>query len=326
MTTPVAITITRREYAELLTCDPVETPAAGNVAGPTIASLISAGTELGFFYQGTHFSVRPGYASVFRIEKVGEGVEGLSVGDVVLAMGEHRSYQEHPAADVWPVPAGLSAFDATFARLMGVSMSTLTTATARPPDRVAVAGLGPVGNLAAQIFQSCGYRVLAFDPDAARRELAQRTGVADVRAAAPLDDPAWVGEVALVLECSGHEQAALDACRLVRKRGEVVLVGVPWHRRTELSAYELLHAVFHRYAVVRSGWEWELPRRPADFRTGNIEGNITAALEWLRSGRVRVADSYALYSPQDCQQAYQALLNAREKSLAVVFDWSRLNQ
>ena len=46
--------------------------------------------------------------------------------------------------------------------------------------------------------------------------------------AVPVEDPAYAGEVELVIECSGHEQAAFDGCRIVRKRGEVVLVGAPW--------------------------------------------------------------------------------------------------
>ncbi len=131
-----------------------------------------------------------------------------------------------------------------FCRLMGVSWTTLVTTTARPPDPVVVTGLGPVGNLAAQIFQAAGYAVTAVDPVASRRTLAKQVGLTDVQETVPAI------EVALAVECSGHEQAVLDCCQHVRKRGEVVLVGVPWRKRSELSAFDLLHAVFHRYAVL----------------------------------------------------------------------------
>ena len=317
------VVITSRERAELLPVEvDVESVAPGHVAGSTLASLISAGTELSYAYQSEKFPMYPGYAAVFRVEKIGEGVENFQIGDVVLAMGNHRSFQHHPAADVWKSPAGLSPSDAAFARLMGVSMSTLTTTTARPPERVVVTGLGPVGHLAAQIFQACGYTVLGFDPDATRRELATRGGIANVSASLPLEDAEWADKTALVLECSGHEQATLDACRLVRKRGEVALIGVPWRRRTELYAHELLHAVFHRYVVLRSGWEWEVPLGETEFRVGSISANIEGALRWLRSGEVKVSGLYTTVNPRDCQQAYQALLSAQEKSLAIVFDWA----
>src|SRR5207237_1254329 len=120
-----------------------------------------------------------------------------------------------------------------FARLMGVSMSTLTTTTARPPERVLVTGLGLVGHLAAKIFAACGYQVTACDPSPVRREQAERRGIARVLAAVPVDDPAFARQVALVVECSGHEQAVLDGLKVVRKRGEVSLVGAPWKRRTD---------------------------------------------------------------------------------------------
>ncbi len=317
------VVMTRREHAELLPFEPPAT-AAGHVSGPTLASLISAGTELGWGYQGENFPARTGYAAVFRVEEIGAGVEGIQIGDTVLAMGEHRSHQHHPASDVYKVPAGLSPQDATFARLMGVSMSSLTTTTARPPDRVVVTGLGPVGHLAAQLFQACGYEVLGFDPDAGRRALAEMGGIAQICAQMPLEDPVWKEKVALVLECSGHEGATLDACRIVKPRGEVVLIGVPWRKRTEISAHEILHAVFHKYAVVRSGWEWEVPRRETPFRVGSIDDNLGAALKWLGEGKVRVSGLFSTFDPRNCQEAYQRLLHAQEKGLAIIFDWRKL--
>jgi threonine dehydrogenase-like Zn-dependent dehydrogenase len=318
-----AITITAREQAELLPAEPDSSPLAPReVAGRTVATLVSAGTELAGHYLGSRFPAVPGYAAVFCVETVGSEVTDLAAGDFAFCMGPHRSWQRAARERVVPVPAGLPAAKATFARMMSVTMSTLVTTAARPGDRVLVTGLGLVGHLGAQIFQRCGYRVIACDPDPARQEFARRAGIARVSAEVPREDPAVAGRVALVLECSGHEQAAVDGCRVVRKRGEVVQVGAPWRRQTELSAHELLHLVFHRYVVLRSGWEWELPLEPADFRAGSIFGNVAAALDWLVEGRIAVDDLYALRSPQDAQDAYQALLHHRGERLAVVFDWS----
>lgn len=299
-------------------------PGPGEVSGATVASLVSAGTELALLTRDESFPFHPGYASVFRVEAIGEGVENIEVGDFALAMGNHCSHQKHPVRDIWPVPRGLAPGDAAFARLMGVSMSTLVTTTARPADKVLVTGLGPVGHLAAQMFQAAGYNVLGYDPDGGRRQLAVAGGVRQVCEILPFGEAQWEGKFALVVECSGHEQSALDACRLVRPRGEVVLIGCPWRKRTDLSAHDLLHAIFHKYVVVRSGWEWEVPRHETDFRCGSIQANISAALEWLRDGRVRVSGHYSTYQPSECQAAYDALLAGREKQLAVVFDWTKL--
>lgn len=161
-----------------------------------------------------------------------------------------------------------------------------------------------------------------MDPDDTRRALAAEYGLRRRYASAPLDEPSLAGQVDLVLECSGHEAAALAGCKLVRKRGEVVLVGVPWTRHTELSAHDLLTTIFHQYAVVRSGWEWEVPPQPTDFVTGSLYGNYAAGLQWLATGQVRVQGLYSLMSPADCQTVYQGLCDHSLPRPAVVFDWA----
>jgi threonine dehydrogenase-like Zn-dependent dehydrogenase len=320
--TETAVTVTAREQVELL---PIERDPSllgpHEVTGRTLATLISAGTELAGAYQGTRFPTTLGYAAVFEVEAVGAEVSGLSVGDLAFCMGPHRSFQRQSRDRVVPVPAGLTPEVATFARMMSVSMSTLTTTTARPPQIVVVTGLGLVGHLAAQIFDRCGYEVIACDPVPSRRAFAEEAGLRRVLADVPLDDPHVAGHVALVLECSGHEAAALAGCRVVRERGEVAQIGAPWRRQTEITAHEILHAVFHNYVVLRSGWEWELPLHESDFRTGSIFANLAVALQWLAEGRIRVDHLFTRVAPREAQQAYQDLLHRRGERLAVVFDW-----
>lgn len=315
------IVFTAKEKAELVDCErPSEPLGPKEVEGRTLATVVSAGTELAG-YTGDSFPLKPGYAAVFEAESVGGEVSGVKPGDVLLCMGPHRSFQRGAVEGMLPVPKGLAPEHAAFARLMGVSMTTLVTTAARPPARVIVTGLGPVGHLAAQVFRASGYEVTGCEPSARRREFASSFGITDVRESVPLDDPALVEEVALVVECSGHEQAALDGCRIVRKGGEVVLVGVPWRRRTDVTAHEILHAVFHRYVVLRSGWEWELPFRNRDFARGSIFENIAGALKWLAEGRVRVDGLYAALAPGEAPDVYRRLAESSFEKLAAVFDW-----
>jgi threonine dehydrogenase-like Zn-dependent dehydrogenase len=137
----------------------------------------------------------------------------------------------------------------------------------------------------------------------------------------PVDDAAIRDHVALGLECAGHEQATLDLLRVVRKRGEVVLVGVPWVERAHVSAHQVFHEIFHRYVVVRSGWEWELPRHDTEYRTGSIFGNLRTALRWLAEGRVDTRGIAVTFNPQDCADAYALVDGGAADALSVVFDW-----
>jgi threonine dehydrogenase-like Zn-dependent dehydrogenase len=313
-----AIAFAAKELAELVDWPLDAAPLrADEVAGRTLATLASPGTELNGYLAERSQPALSGYASVFEIDEVGADVRDLRPGDVVFAMGPHASRQRVHRSMAVPVPRGLEPTVAVFCRLMGVGWSTLTTTIARPPDRVLVTGLGPVGNLAAQVFAAAGYEVTAVDPVATRRDLAARHGLRDLRATAEkLGD-----EVALAVECSGHERAVLDAINAVRKRGEVALVGVPWRQRCDLSAHALLHAVFHRYVVVRSGWEWEVPTLPREFACGSIVANWAAGLRWLADGRVRVDGLAARVRPQDAQRVWQDLLHKRGTP-TVVFDWT----
>ncbi len=313
-----AIAFTGSEKAELVywPLDPAPLRAE-EVTGRTLVTLVSPGTELNGYLAARTTPGLSGYTAVMEIDAVGAAVTDLKPGDHVLCTGPHAARQRHARAMVIRLPAGLAPTTAVFARLMGVSWSTLVTTTARPPDQVLVTGLGPVGNLAAQVFTAAGYRVIAIDPVAARRELAASFGLPDVRSVVPSD----LREGAqLAVECSGHEQAVLDCVKAVRKRGEVALVGVPWKQRTDLSAHALLHAIFHRYVVVRSGWEWEVPGHARDFTVGSINANLTGALDWLADGRVRVDGLATVHRPADAQQVWQDLRHQRGAPTAI-FDW-----
>jgi threonine dehydrogenase-like Zn-dependent dehydrogenase len=322
-----AVAFTAQEQVELITRDDPGPLGAGQVRGKTLYTLVSPGTELAYGYRGLRYQgqasypVFPGYAAVFQVEDIGTEVEEYQPGDVVFCMGRHQSVQQVDAQNVVPVPAGLAPEMAPLARLMGVSMTTLMTTAARPGERVLVSGAGPVGYLGAQVFKAAGYEVLVVEPDERRRQNVVSGGIPAVYPCVPVDDPEIADTIALALDCSGHERAVLDACRIVRKGGEVALVGVPWRRQTELYAHDVLIEVFHRYIVLRSGWEWEIPHHAADFRPHSIYGDFRTALRWLAEGKIALEGLVQLVRPADAPEVYRSLLLKTTPELFAVFDW-----
>lgn len=321
-----AVQFVAREQAELSAVERDPTPLAPDeIAGRSIVTLISAGTEsTGSYTAEGNFPRGSGYAAVFEVESVGADVDDVKAGDCIFCMGNHQSYQRIKRDAGLLVPEGLAPEAAVFARLMNVSLTTLTTTTARPPEKVIITGLGIVGNLAAQNFTNAGYDVTACEPVDTRRNVAIECGLKNVLSTVPVDDPEIAGTVGLVVDCSGHEQAVLDGCNVVRKKGEVVLLATPWRRYTEMYAHTVLHAIFHKYVVVRSGWEWELPNRPTEFRTNSIYGNLAAGLRWLAEGRMSVAPLAMKIAPDDPQTVYQNLLHRRSERLTYIFDWTEV--
>jgi threonine dehydrogenase-like Zn-dependent dehydrogenase len=303
------------------------------VEGRTCASLVSPGTELNWYYDPVsasdhQYPVLPGYAAVFEVERTGHAVTGLVPGDLVLdPSGRHASWQRSNADLLVPVPVGLSPTAATFARLMAVSMATLSTTAARPPEAVGVSGLGLIGHLAAKIMSAAGYTVTAWDSDEHRRTLLDVRGIQVVdRAPVPdghlLDDPDVSGPLSMVIECRGNAAAVLESSGSVRRGGEVVLVGVPWRRSSEVAAHDLLRVVFHRYATIRSGWEYQVPDLPTEFRGASTRANLDAALQWLASGRVTVDGLAETILPQAAARTYDAMYTRSWPALSAIFDWS----
>lgn len=126
-----AVAITAKEHAELVDIAPPGVLGANEIRGKTVCTLISPGTELAYNYSGTSFPSFPGYAAVFVAEEMGGDVKGVAAGELLFCMGPHRSFQQVEASWARPVPKGLAPEKAILARLMGVSMTTLVTTTAR---------------------------------------------------------------------------------------------------------------------------------------------------------------------------------------------------
>lgn len=321
----------KAETAQLVECSRDGSPLKPHeVAGRTLYSLISNGTEMNV-YLGNYvkeglewgrFPFVPGYAATFEVEAVGEDVKDIQPGAVCFSMGLHRSWQRETREKVLRVPAGLSPEVAPFARLMNVTMTSLTLTTARPPGCVVVTGLGPIGLMGALIFQRCGYRVIGVDPHDGRRAVASVLGLQDVRKSVPLDDPAVVNKVSLVLECSAHERAVLDGVNVLEKGGELILVGVPMSRKTDMYAQELTNRIFRKAITVRSGNEWQVPLTGAEFRKNSYWGNLEAGLRWLADGSVPVKDSYMVVPPTDPQSLYEDIRYQRTAKPSVVLDWT----
>ena len=268
-----------------------------------------------------------------RWSQVGCEVTGIAPGDRLLCQGANRSTQRYVPHLTVSVPDGIDPVTAVLARMMGVSMTTLMTTAARPGDLVAVTGLGPVGYLAAHLFRLANYEVIAVDPDARRRRWAAASGIARVYERLPRDDPHVAERVDLVVECSGNEGAVADACKVLATGAEVVLVGTPWVRKTEVYAQEILNAVFFRMATLRSGWEYEIPLRRLPFTNrghdrdySNARHTVLSgyrkALAWLGAGRIPLDGMVRTVSPRAAAAVYRGLQRREYEELFLVWDWT----
>lgn len=327
------IVFTNEQTAELLECPADITPLKPEeLAGKTLYTLISPGTELNM-YLGNYskrglnwgkFPCYPGYAAVFQVEQVGCDIDDIKLGDFVYCMGKHKSFQRIARSESIVAPKGIDPKLVPFCRIMNVTMSSLTDTLSRPPAKILVTGLGVVGLLGAQIFALCGYDVTAVDPLEQRRACAQHIGIKKVMAQLPLNDAEYVGKVSMLLECASVEQTVLDGCKLVKKGGEIIMVGTQMVRSSEIYAQELLYQVFRNNVIIRGGSEWRIPLHETDYRQNSCFMNMKTALDWLAEGSVRVDGLYGTVSPCNPQETYQKVMKKEMDKLCTLFDWNAI--
>lgn len=167
----------------------------------TLFSGISAGTEL-TQYRGTNpfmhrrfdetqrlfsddgapswgWPVRNlGYEEAGEIIEVGSAVTDLRVGQRLFGAWNHKT---HHVADAGYVRERLLPEDADarigiFSHIGAVALNGVHDAQVRIGDTIAVFGLGVPGQIVVQAARASGARVIAIDPDAARREVSLRLG------------------------------------------------------------------------------------------------------------------------------------------------------
>ncbi len=125
--------------------------------------------------------------------------------------------------------------------------AVFATSTQDLPGRsVAILGCGPVGLFSIAIARASGAaRVLASDRVAFRLGLAEQLGATVVDVSATDDVPGWFREhneddgIDVVFEMSGASASIVDAFRIVRNGGHVVLFGIP-ARPVEIDVAESL--------------------------------------------------------------------------------------
>lgn len=307
--------------------------------GPTEAiirtrvTLLSPGTELANL-QGrlAMLSDEPrkfpmtkvGYANVGTIIAAGRDVQA-EPGDRIYTMGNHASVVRVDTQQAFCalVPANLSDEEAVFVRLAVVSMTTMRTTSAHGGDRVAVMGLGLVGNLAAQVFQTCGMCVNGIELSETRRAIARQCGLANVHATATMPD--LLRRHRLVVEATGSAEALAGAMGLAQDGGEIVMVGAPWDGdANSVPSSRLTRDLFARFLRLRSGSEWEIPRQPQPGSPHSIRQNVETGLEWLATGRLQVMPLIThRLSPDAIQTAYEGLLYHKDEYLGVILRWNQ---
>ena len=277
-----------------------------------------------------------GYSLAGVVEQVGEGIDDVSVGDLVACAGnEHALHGELnwvPKNLYTPVPDGASAEHAAFGTVGAIALQGVRRGEPQLGDVALVIGLGLVGQLVVQLLVASGVRVLGADPDEQRCELAERVG-AEVCAAPGTERLASAGaavtgghgvdQVYLVAGGSSNEPVEL-AARLARDRARVVDIGkcrldLPWN-----ACYDKeLDVRFSRsYGPGRydPGYELDGHDYPIGYVRWTERRNLACFLDLVARGRVDVAPLIGHTADlATAVETYQQLADGDLNAVAVLF-------
>ena len=334
------VVVTGQHQVELQTTDtdaPVLT--ANELLIDTEYTFISSGTELAnytgrepkVFQKGAwcEYPWRSGYANVGIVRDVGAGVTRAAPGDRVFTYGRHASTISYSQDRlVAPIKEAVDPAVVAASRMAGVAMTAIVVGKIGTNPWVVVFGLGLVGNLASQMFQIHGCRVIGVDPVAERRKLAERCGIehtvggsADA-AQAEIQEITGGGLGNITVDAVGHSSVVMQALRATANHGQLIILGSP-RVSVHGDLTDLLSETHLRWITIRGALEWCVPMYPDIGNRTSQFGKQQTIFDWMARGQLHVEPliSHRL-KPERIKQAYDGLLNKPDVYTGVVLDWT----
>ena len=334
------VVVTGQNQVELQTAD-MDAPvlASNELLIDTEYTFISSGTELAnytgrepkVFQKGAwcEYPWRSGYANVGVVRDVGTDVTRAAPGDRVFTYGRHASTirysQDRLVAPVSEVvdPAVVAA-----SRMAGVAMTAIVVGEIGTNPWVVVFGLGLVGNLASQMFQIHGCRVIGVDPVAERRKLAQRCGIEHTVGGDADETQTQIQEITggelgnITVDAVGHSSVVMQALRATANHGQLIILGSP-RVSVQGDLTDLLSETHLRWITIRGALEWCVPMYPDIGNRTSQFGKQQTIFDWMARGQLHVEPliSHRL-KPEAIKQAYDGLLNEPNVYTGVVLDWT----
>ncbi len=325
------IVCTAKDTAEVVAFDLPDTLEPGEVLIERAYAAVSPGTDrrcLALKESGRDRApFIMGYSSVGTVVAAGSAA-GLSVGarvfgggcnhvDIPTCWGAYTSHAVVPAEGLVTIPEGLDLLDASIAKLAAISYHGVRLAKPAPHEKVAVIGLGVIGQFAARLYHAAGCHVVAASRQAHHCASAEAYGVDAVNTSgqslAEAFAPHFPQGADVVVDCTGVGSVLQESVNLLTelawdesyKAGPRLVIQGSYAEDFSLN----YQSVFQREAAIL------VPRV-------NCNYDLEAVFDLLLRGRLRVDDLVADVRPaEECQAVYDELAKPDAQHLVSIFKW-----
>lgn len=269
-----------------------------------------------------------GYSSSGVVTMLGEGVEGLQVGQPVACAGGgyavHAEYAVVPTNLLVPMPEQVDFESGAFTTLGAIALHGYRLAHTQIGERLAVIGLGLLGLLSLGIVEAAGCQALGIDLDEGRVNLARQMGFEAVHrrqaeeAALAFSRGRGCDAVLICADTSSADPIELAGI-LARDRARVVAVGAVGLSLPRKIYYEKELTLVNSRSYGPGRYDPSYEEGGQDYPIGYVrwtEGrNLEAFVELLASGQLDVQPLITHRFPiAEAHKAYELITGKSQES------------
>lgn len=324
--------------AELVSYE-VSDPKPNEVQVRIAMSAISSGTERANLLGDKSLSPKRaptdatfpkylGYSSAGIVEKVGEDVENIRVGDhVALSWSKHAEVQNISASNVYKLGTEVSFEDACLFHIATFPLAAIRKCRLEIGESAIVMGMGILGLFAVALLKNAGaVPIIAVDPDPLKREKAIQCGADIVLDPFATDFAQTVKEITnggarVAIEVTGNGGALDGVLDCMAPFGRVALLGCTRNSDFTIDYYRKVHGpgitLIGAHTCAR-------PKFESSEGLWTQDDDMKALIKLTKAGRINLASLIdEVHSPAAATEIYNRL--ATQKSFPLVqFDWRKL--
>ena len=277
-----------------------------------------------------------GYCNVGKVIEVGAGVSDFRVGDRVASNGQHAEFVSIPQNLAAHIPDNISDDEAVFTVIGSIGLQGIRLINPTIGETIVVIGLGLIGLIAAEMLVANGCKVIGYDLDDAKVEIAKTKGIIAFNPLKGNDPVKFVNnetnnigaDAVLITASTKSNDIISQAAHMSRRRGRIVLVGVIGLdiSRADFYEKELSFQVSCSYGPGRYDDDYEFKGidYPLPYVRWTEKRNFETILQLISSGKLVVKELITEVIPlEEFNTIYGDIGNS--KSIASIFKYKESN-